>query len=322
MAWIRWRTERSTGRKIAHLQWREAGRIRSRSLESSDPELARLAMARMKRDEPPPADTDALSRKFWAHLDTDRAPATVQWYRGTLGPLLTAWSTIPLRAWTRPRFEAYLRAHREAWSPRTAGMLVQCARVFVRWARGAGLTVPDFVTGVRAPHMHHEEPDHLTGDELAALLEAAHGTRLEPAVALCALGGLRPAEMLAVTAGDVLARPPALRVRGTKTHSDRRIPIGPRLAEILGRHRGEGPVVQVPAHRSNLRRELRGLCRRAGIREVSWYALRHTFATERIAEGVDLPTLQALMGHRPGSTVTLRYLHTDAARMAAAVRKA
>jgi integrase len=49
-------------------------------------------------------------------------------------------------------------------------------------------------------------------------------------------------------------------------------------------------------------------CRRAGLTDVTFHDLRHTFASRLVMAGVDLPTVQALMGHKR-IDMTLRYTH-------------
>ena len=112
-------------------------------------------------------------------------------------------------------------------------------------------------------------------------------------------------------------------VRGSKTHRDRRVPVNGKLEEILQRHRRpSGAIVRAgnPKNHSNRRRSLHLLCDKAGVTRVSWHPLRHTFGTLLAERGVDLPTIQRLMGHASGATTTI-YLHTDPNRMAEAVER-
>ena len=53
-----------------------------------------------------------------------------------------------------------------------------------------------------------------------------------------------------------------------------------------------------------------GITKRGGI-----HSLRHAYATHMIESGVDVPTIQRLLGHRSVST-TMRYFHLSQARLA------
>ena len=46
----------------------------------------------------------------------------------------------------------------------------------------------------------------------------------------------------------------------------------------------------------------------AGIREFTWYCLRHTFASRLVMAGVDIRTVAELMGHKT-IQMTMRYAH-------------
>src|SRR5262245_5670347 len=48
--------------------------------------------------------------------------------------------------------------------------------------------------------------------------------------------------------------------------------------------------------------------RQAEIDDLTFHDLRHTFASRLVMSGVDLPTVQALLGHKD-ITMTLRYTH-------------
>lgn len=49
-------------------------------------------------------------------------------------------------------------------------------------------------------------------------------------------------------------------------------------------------------------------CKRAGVRGFVWHDLRHTFASRLVMNGVDIPTVMELMGHKD-IKMTMRYAH-------------
>jgi hypothetical protein len=53
---------------------------------------------------------------------------------------------------------------------------------------------------------------------------------------------------------------------------------------------------------------------------VTWHTLRHTFASRLLNRGVDIVTVQQLLGHS-AVTVTMRYTHTNLELKHAAVAK-
>jgi integrase len=67
-------------------------------------------------------------------------------------------------------------------------------------------------------------------------------------------------------------------------------------------------------------RRFTGASKEVGIRNFIWHSLRHTFASRLVMAGVDLRTVQELMGHRT-ITTTMRYAHLAPAHKAEAVER-
>jgi integrase len=60
--------------------------------------------------------------------------------------------------------------------------------------------------------------------------------------------------------------------------------------------------------------------RLAGLADLTFHDLRHTFASRLVMAGVDLPTVKELLGHKDIS-MTMRYAHLSSDHKQAAVKK-
>lgn len=139
--------------------------------------------------------------------------------------------------------------------------------------------------------------------------------------------GLRQGELLALRWRDVDWVAGRLRVRRNyvrgefgapkSRRSSRSVPMADRLMAELDAHhqrslfRGDDdlvfahPALGVPLDRSRLRKRFKLAVRRAGLRDVRFHDLRHTFGTRMAAAGVPMRTLQEWMGHRDFKTTLI-----------------
>lgn len=110
----------------------------------------------------------------------------------------------------------------------------------------------------------------------------------------------------------------------TKSGKSRVVPINPPLASMLETMRSgignmDEQVFQV--NYWTLGNHFRAAARRAGLKgQVSLHILRHTFASHLVMQGVDLPSIQAILGHHSVS-VTMIYSHLSPGHLAKTVEK-
>jgi integrase len=135
--------------------------------------------------------------------------------------------------------------------------------------------------------------------------------------------GARAGEQLAVEWGDidwhrseiVFRRSSTAGTMGpTKSGKERRVPVTAGLLEALRKikhlhgkfafSRQNGQPLKI----GQLHERLWSACRRAGLREIRWHDLRHSFASQLAIAGVPLNQIQQWLGH---STInmTMRYAH-------------
>jgi integrase len=112
-------------------------------------------------------------------------------------------------------------------------------------------------------------------------------------------------------------------VEGTKNGSIRKIPITPKLTEILERVRKNRQSEYVFANRAGqpykgFRTAWDHVLKKAGIENLTFHSLRQTFATRLGMAGTDLGTVQELMGHADFK-MTKSYYHPISAHKREAV---
>ena len=166
-------------------------------------------------------------------------------------------------------------------------------------------------------------------DEEEAKLRVEVGADEWPAVALALNTGLRRAELFNLKWKYVDFRTNVLTITRTKAGRARRVPMNAVVRDLLralpSRLKGDwvfpSAESKTPRDSQNfMNRLFTPAVKRAGIQDFRWHDLRHTFASRLVMKGVDIRTVQELLGHAD-IRMTLRYSHLSPAHLLDAVER-
>lgn len=194
-----------------------------------------------------------------------------------------------------------LEERRLKWS--TVNLAVSGIRFFYSKVLGrddVGRAIPPRRTPKRLPEI-------LSAEELGRLFEAAENPKHRAMLMTAYAAGLRVSELVRLRIADIDSSRMMIRVRSGKREKDRYTILCGRLLEEL---RGYWRVVRTtewlfpgaradrPITRSTAGSIYRRARDRAGItKHGGIHTLRHCFATHLLEAGVDIRTIQVLMGH-------------------------
>lgn len=154
----------------------------------------------------------------------------------------------------------------------------------------------------------------LSAEEEERLLDACDERREKlRAIIICALDtGMRRGEILKLRWRDVDLENRRIHIQAlnTKTLSARDVPITNRLLAELNALPHRSPNTRVFGITDTIKRSWATAKRIAGITDLKFHDLRHTFATRLVQRGLPIAELSRVLGHSNIST-TFRYANVD-----------
>lgn len=161
-------------------------------------------------------------------------------------------------------------------------------------------------------------PEVLSRDEVSRILCAPPNIKHQTALMTAYATGVRLSELLHLRVRDVDSGRMTVRVVQGKGAKDRYVGLSPKLLDRLRLYWKEvrpqtwlfpSSARSSPLHPTSLQRVFLRSKLEANVRkEGGIHSLRHAFATHMLEAGVDLHTIQRLLGHASILT-TQRYLH-------------
>jgi site-specific recombinase XerD len=184
----------------------------------------------------------------------------------------------------------------------------------------------DVVEALPYPRKPKRLPVVLSPEEVTRLLRAIRSPKQRAILMTAYAAGLRVSEAVALRVRDIDSQRMLLRVRQAKGKKDRYVMLSPRLLEVLRAYWKKyrpadllfpGRCAGRPLTTRQVYRACRQAAEAAGLtKHVTVHTLRHSFATHLLEGGIDLRTIQVLLGHGSIKTTAL-YAHVTTQRVQA-----
>jgi integrase len=264
--------------------------------------------------------SDCLSEYLeWAQVN--KAPNTYvmnRYYADRLREAFTGY----LPALTAKQVENYKVKRRASVAPATVNRELALIKHMCTKAMEWGYLKANPLRSVRLLKEPPGRLRYLTQQEMDPLVEAC-SPHLRPIVITALHTGMRKSEILGLKWQDVDFGAKIITLRRTKNNETRVIPLNQILYDELVQLPRQLHSAYIFCHADGerydeVKRSFKTACRNAGVTDFRFHDLRHTFASHLIMNGINLKSVQYLLGHKD-IRMTLRYAHLSGEHLQVAV---
>ena len=278
------------------------------------------------------------------------SPVTVSNYRYDFRRLLERLGDVPAQAVTTQDLRGFLHFLKteKDLQPKTLHRKVSFLKSFFKFCYQQGYVVQNPAARLSYPKVPRKLPVFFTEQELRTFLTTPIKAydRMEPFLSrrdrtmfhLLAFTGARRSEFMALDCDDVDLAAMTITLRKTKGLEERLIPLTKPIVDMLFYYLmarvklPSAPLAREPALFVTYKGQRAGVdcLRNAFFRHLahcgitrpglSLHSLRHSFATHLLKAGVDLRSIQELLGHADISSTQI-YLHLDDEDLRKAIQK-
>lgn len=191
----------------------------------------------------------------------------------------------------------------------------------LRWFYTNMLDDEEFAFKIPYPKEEKDLPVVISRNELYKLFSACDNPKHKIMLMMVYASGLRRNELLNLKIEDIDTNDGKFRIRinRSKGNRDRYTVLSKALLPQLRKYyQNYQPQVYLfngsrkgkPMTASGLRHALKMAVKKAGIKKINLHILRHCFASHALEDGMNIRTLQEILGHRSLKT-TMIYLHVS-----------
>lgn len=245
------------------------------------------------------------------------APGTIYRYQRDLSLCLAHSGILDPNLLDEQHVRAFLLAlvQQQRLSPSTVSNVLAALRSFFSLV----LERPSALASIPWPRRPSKLPDIWSASELLKLFSAVSDVRFRTLLLTTYATGLRVSEVCRLQVQDIDRARGVIHVRLGKGGKDRLVPLPPRLLKHLEDYWRvvrppqpylfPGPRSGRPMPNKTIEAVINDAAFRSGVnKRATPHTLRHCFATHALENGMDLHTLQCILGHSSLRS-TERYLH-------------
>ncbi|ANH78206.1 tyrosine recombinase XerC [Candidatus Chlamydia sanziniae] len=243
----------------------------------------------------------------------------------TLSRIQRKQGDLPFTLFTKDHLRLYvLELIDTGKAKRTIKRSLSVIKSFAQYCRTHKLLLEDPARNIQGPRLPKEIPSPLTYAQIEVLMAIPNlskytGLRDRCLLELFYSSGLRISEIVAINKWDIDFSSNLIRVRG-KGKKERIIPITPHAAQWIQTYLSHPERAAIEQKTQSLflnrfgkrltprsiDRKFQEYLRKSGLSgRITPHTIRHTIATHWLENGMDLKTIQAILGHSSLETTTI-----------------
>lgn len=231
---------------------------------------------------------------------------------------------------TSEQLAGYLLEMREAqaYRPTTIARKIAAIKAFFRYLRSQEYIASDPVEKLESPHVPKELPNVLSAEQISSLFQQVDvatpsGQRDLAMLYMLSTTGMRVSELVSLNIADFDVKQATVVCPGRSGRSKREriLPLPPLAVESIKHYVEKARPPEQEAlflnhHGERLTRQgfwliIKGYARQAGITNITPHMLRHSFAMMKLKDGMELRSVQELLGH---AHITTTQVYSQLAR--------
>ncbi len=249
---------------------------------------------------------------FQLHARVNQRPLVIKRTAGLLKHLCTCFAGKSLAEITPQSIEQYKSERIRAVAPATVNKELACLKCMFNKAISWGKFNDNPVRKVKLLKEDNKRIRYLEREEIRRLIDSC-ALHLRPIVIVAVFTGMRKSEILGLKWQNIDIERGIVYLLETKNGERREVIINDTVKRTL---------IAVPKNPAspyvfceedgrpyaNVRKSFDTALKKCGIINFHFHDLRHTFASQLVMSGVDLKTVQELLGHK-SIEMTMRYSH-------------